>query len=184
MPASGQSLGFDDALATSVNLSYRRSLRGSAGRRVPKPTFARSYGLRTIPMLGATNRNGLLRTKIARSNSVHFIERPSRRFFLSLDATGRSRRFVRQQTRSDPTLAWKYLSADTGYLGLASNHGIFQSVSSSLHTCCGFPQFERAFGAYLVLMSLHAVNHAPLSRRHRSAILLYVLGTSAFELCT
>src|SRR6478736_3444674 len=82
MPASGQSLGFDDALATSVNLSYRRSLRGSAGRRVPKPTFARSYGLRTIPMLGATNRNGLLRTKIARSNSVHFIERPSPRSFL------------------------------------------------------------------------------------------------------
>jgi hypothetical protein len=55
------------------------------------------------------------------------------------------------------------------------------SISRGLHTCCGFPQFERALDANLVLVSLHAVDHAAFTERYRFAIPIYVLSTGALE---
>ena len=75
-----------------------------------------------------------------------------------------------------------YLSTDADYLGFARNHCILQRISSRLHACGGFPKFECALDADLVLVSLHAVDHATFTGRHRFAVLLDVLGAGAFEL--
>src|SRR6188768_3549822 len=86
----------------------------------------------------------------------------------------RGRRFVRNQTCGDSTLAGLYFPAHACYLGFASNYPVFQEVRRRLRTSRGFPQFERTFRTYLVLMGLHAINHAALARRHAFAIFLDV----------
>jgi len=61
------------------------------------------------------------------------------------------------------------------YLGLACNDGILQRVSRGEHARLGFFQFEHTFRAYLVLISLHAIDDTALSRRYVAAIFLDIL---------
>ena len=103
-------------------------------------------------------------------------------FLNGFRAPGRSCRFVREQARSDSTLARQYLSAHSIYLGFARNHCIFQRVSRGLYTCRRLPQLERALGANFVLVSFHAIDHAAFSGCYRTAVLLDVFGAGALEL--